>query len=115
MDGETSGGRSQCCYFALGELGKPAERVADEAVDELLAFLETGAAVDQFLADQLLLPLAFASGPSVLLTPRVTQHLITNAAIIQLFTPAEIEIEGEIGQPSFVRVKPVDAVGMHFL
>ena len=100
------GGGSRCCYFSLGELGKPAERVADEAVDELLAFMETRATVDQYLADQLLLPLVFASGPSEFLTPKVTQHLTTNAAIIQMFTQAAIEIEGETGQPGRVLVKP---------
>jgi RNA 3'-terminal phosphate cyclase (ATP) len=105
-DGAGKGSPAQCCYFALGELGKPAERVADEAVDNLLAFLKTGATLDQFLADQLLLPLAFASGPSQFLTPKVTQHLITNAAIIQIFTPAIIEIQGEMGQPGLVLVKP---------
>jgi RNA 3'-terminal phosphate cyclase (ATP) len=103
---ESSGGCSRCCYDALGELGKPAEQVADEAVDELLAFLETEAAFDQFLADQLLLPLAFASGPSVFLTPKITRHLTTNAAIIQRFTPAAIDIQGEPGGPGMVTLRP---------
>ena len=98
---------TQCCYFALGELGKPAERVADEAVDSLLAFLETGAAVDKYLADQLLLPLAFADGPSALHTSRITNHLITNAQVLRAFLSADIEISGEIGQPGTVRIDPI--------
>lgn len=97
---------SRCCYFALGELGKPAERVADEAVDALEAFLETGAAIDQYLADQLLLPLSLAGSPSEIKTCQVTQHLLTNAAIIQVFSHAEINIQGELGQPGLVRVIP---------
>ncbi len=97
-------GPSQCFYFALGELGKRAERVADEAVDELEAFLSTDGAVDQYLADQLLLPLAFAPGVSHLRTSQVTQHLTTNAAIIQVFTPVPIQIEGEMGQAGIVTV-----------
>jgi RNA 3'-terminal phosphate cyclase (ATP) len=98
---------TQCCYFALGELGKPAERVADEAVDSLLAFLETGAAVDQYMADQLLLPLAFADGPSALHTSKITNHLITNAQVLRAFLSADIEISGEIGQPGTVRIDPI--------
>jgi RNA 3'-terminal phosphate cyclase (ATP) len=98
--------RSQCLYFGLGELGKRAERVADEAVDALEAFLATDGAVDQFLADQLLLLLALANGTSRFRTSQVTTHLLTNAQIIRLFLPVEIEIEGELGQAGEVRVTP---------
>jgi len=97
---------SQCCYFALGEVGKPAERVADEAVDALLAFLVTGAAIDQYLADQLLLPLAFADDTSTLHTSKVTNHLLTNAQVLRAFLPVNIEISGEIDQPGTVRIDP---------
>ena len=70
---------SQACYAALGARGKRAERVADEACTELTRFLETGAAVDRFLADQLLIPLALGPGRSTVVTESVTQHLLTNA------------------------------------
>lgn len=98
---------SRCCYFSLGELGKPAERVADEAIDALEAFLDTGGAIDQYLADQLLLPLSFASDPSKLKTSRITNHLATNASIIQSFLPAKISILGDIGQPGMVTIDPM--------
>jgi len=98
--------QARCCYYALGERGKPAERVADEAVNAFETFLATDAAIDQYLADQLLLPLALASGVSVLRTARVTEHLITNAAVIRLFLPATIEIQGEIGRPGLVHIAP---------
>lgn len=97
---------SQSCYFAFGELGKPAERVADEAIDSLLGFLETRAVIDQYLADQLLLPLAFADGPSRLSTPKLTNHLITNANVLRAFLAVNIEISGEIGQPGIVWINP---------
>lgn len=58
--------RGRACCFALGARGKRAERVADEAVDALAAFLRRDGAVDPWLADQLLLPLAMAEGASVL-------------------------------------------------
>lgn len=91
-------------FSALGELGKPAERVADQAVDGLLAFLATGAAVDPHLTDQLLLPLALVPGRSELTTGQVTQHLLTNAAVIQAFLSRPIEIHGAPGEPGSVLV-----------
>ncbi len=96
----------QACYYALGERQKPAERVADEAVDALLEFLATDAVIDQYLADQILLPLSFASGASRLRTSRVTQHLLTNAEIIRLFTSARIDITGDLGQPGWIEITP---------
>lgn len=100
----------RCCYFGLGALGKPAERVADEAVDSLLAFLDTDGAIDQYLADQLLIPLSLANGPSELRTSRVTPHLLTNAAVLHAFLPTKIEIDGEVGQPGQIRVLPGETV-----
>lgn len=83
----------QACFGALGAPGKRAESVADEAVDELEAFLEGQGAVDHYLADQLLLPLAFASGPSCFRTSHISDHLRTNAAVIARFLPARIELD----------------------
>ena len=51
---------SSACFFGLGGLGKRAEQVADEACLWLEKFLAGTGAVDEYLADQLLLPLAFA-------------------------------------------------------
>jgi RNA 3'-phosphate cyclase len=95
---------SRLCAYALGARGKPAETVADEAVGELAGFLATGGAIDPYLADQLLLPLALAPGISELHTARVTEHLVTNAAIVRRFLEGDIAIEGEISQPGIVRI-----------
>jgi len=94
----------QACYTALGEPGKPAEQVADEAIDGLLAYFESGAAIDPYLADQLLLPLSLARGTSEFSTCRITEHLRTNAAILQAFTSCQVEIDGQPGQPGTVRI-----------
>ncbi len=91
---------------SLGKKGKPAEVVADEAVDGLEKFLASPATVDAYLADQLLLPLAFANGISEFVTVEVTQHLLTNAAVIEQFARAQITIEGSLGDPGRVRVFP---------
>ena len=91
-------------YSALGAPGKPAEQVADEAVDQLLAFLEQDGCVDHFLADQLLLPLLLTPGNSAFRTNRVTSHLLTNAQVIHHFFPGRITVDGAPGQPGLVRV-----------
>ena len=51
-------------FFGLGARGKRAEAVADEAVAQVLAYAAADAPVDEHSADQLILPLAFAEGPS---------------------------------------------------
>jgi RNA 3'-terminal phosphate cyclase (ATP) len=94
----------RACYFSLGEIGKPAEHVAEEVVTALKQFVTTGAAVDQYLADQLLIPLSLAQGVSEISTNQITKHLLTNAHIVQLFSPVQIDIQGDLGAPGLVRV-----------
>jgi RNA 3'-terminal phosphate cyclase (ATP) len=84
---------SRACFFALGKRGKRAERVADEAVDELQHFLRGEGAVDPYLADQLVVPLALAEGASEFTTSRLSRHLATNAAVVRRFLPVEIRLE----------------------
>lgn len=93
---------SQACCFALGARGKPAERVADEAVDSLFEILDRPGSVDPWLADQLLLPLAWAAGPAALTTTRISGHLLTNAQVIRQFVDRSIEVRGEPGEPGQV-------------
>lgn len=93
-------------FVGLGERGKPAEAVADEAVDELLAFEQfDGGAVDPHSADQILVPLALAPGRSEYTVTDVTEHLRTNAATIRAFLDRSIEIiEPTLDQPGRVIV-----------
>ncbi len=90
------------CASALGERGKRAELVVEEALTELLEGIDSGGSVDRYLADQLLLPLAFAAGPSALKTARITHHLVTNAEIVQKFVPGRIQIEGNVDEAGIV-------------
>jgi RNA 3'-terminal phosphate cyclase (ATP) len=92
-------------FFGLGARGKPAEAVADEAVDQVLAYLAAGPAlVDAHSADQVVLPLALADGPSQYSVAEVTLHLTTNIAVIGHFLESEIVCEGEAGKPGVVRI-----------
>jgi RNA 3'-terminal phosphate cyclase (ATP) len=101
---------STACYFSLGALGKRAEQVADEACLWMERFLAGTGAIDEYLADQLLLPLAFADGPSRFRTAQVTEHLRTNAAVIEAFGAATITIEKDGGREGTVSVAPNGAL-----
>jgi RNA 3'-terminal phosphate cyclase (ATP) len=96
------------CYSSLGAIGKPAEKVADEAAKSLAAFIGSGAVMDEYLADQILVPLSLIPAESEYTTPCITAHLLTNAEIIRRFVPAEIRIEGEPGKPGRVVVTGSD-------
>jgi RNA 3'-terminal phosphate cyclase (ATP) len=98
-------------FSALGERGKPAERVADEVVDALLDFLKTEAACDPHLADQLILPMALAGGTSRLTISRVTAHLLTTVRIVQQALGCPVQIGGEEGSPGHVTIEGVRARG----
>jgi RNA 3'-terminal phosphate cyclase (ATP) len=80
-------------FTAHGRQGKPSEAVADEAVAAFREHHVSGAAVELHLADQLLLPLAIAAGPSALTLARPTAHLASNAWTIEQFGLAEVIIE----------------------
>lgn len=84
-------------FSALGRIGKPAEKVAEEAVSAFLAFEESGAAVDPNLADQLLIPMALASGPSRIVTSALTEHARTNMWLVERFLPVRFEVEQRPG------------------
>lgn len=92
------------CFSALGAPGKPAEQVADDAVDQLLAFLATDGCIDPFLADQLLLPLLAAEGQSSFRVGTITAHLLTNAYVVEQFLPGRIQVSGEQNEPGVVQV-----------
>ncbi len=93
---------------ALGKKGFPAEKVAEEACGELIAFDESGEPVDGYLADQLVLPMALARGRSKFRTNRITRHLLTNVHIIRQFIPAGIQIDGKENDAGLVIV---DGIG----
>ncbi len=97
----------QAGFSALGRRGLPAEEVAASAVAQCLAFIENRAAVDPFLADQLLLPAALAEGHSAFTTSRLTQHTLTNAGLLRQWLGVTIEIDGRQDEPAQITVHGV--------
>ena len=92
---------------ALGERGKPAERVGAEAAGSLIDQLRTGAAVDLHTADTLVLWCSLADGESTFTTSRLTMHTATAIELARLITGAEFRVEGEIGSPARIRCQGV--------
>jgi RNA 3'-terminal phosphate cyclase (ATP) len=97
---------SQCCYSALGAPGKPAEKVADEVCNKIETLLSTQATFDEYLADQLLLPLSLARSNSTFSCVSITKHIRTNAEVIKAFINPKIEIIGNTGSPGTINIHP---------
>jgi RNA 3'-terminal phosphate cyclase (ATP) len=91
-------------FVGLGARGKPAEQVADEAVDQLIEHVRREGALDPHAADQVVLALALAHGPSSFTTTRITSHLLTQVELVHSFLDRPIEVLGELGAPGLVRV-----------
>jgi RNA 3'-terminal phosphate cyclase (ATP) len=70
-------------FDALGERGRTSEDVAESAVRQFEAFHATGAPVDPFMADQLVVFLALAGGRVRI--PTVTAHVRTNLDVVDAF------------------------------
>ncbi len=89
-------------FQSLGEIRKRAETVAEEACDEFRAYHRTGMALDPHLADQLIIPMALAGGRSAFTTSQVTQHLLTNIAIVERLLPVHFHLSAGLGEPGTV-------------
>lgn len=102
--------RARAAFSALGALGKPAEKIAEEACRDLFAYLDSEGAADPHLADQIIRYLALAAGPSRLTTTCITSHLLTNIWVVRQFLPIRIVVTGELGQPGSVTIDPTSAI-----
>jgi RNA 3'-terminal phosphate cyclase (ATP) len=96
------GGGSVAGFSSLGARGKRAERVADEAANALFYFLDSKAALDHYLADQILIYFAITPGEHRFTTSKITQHLLTNIWVIEQFLPVHFEVEGGVGEAGLV-------------
>ncbi len=79
-------------FSTVGERGKRMEDVAEEACRAFREWWETGAACEEHLADQLVLPMALTAGESRWTTARVTDHLRTVLWVVPQFLPGEASL-----------------------
>jgi RNA 3'-terminal phosphate cyclase (ATP) len=68
--------------------GKPSQQVVSEAVNLAKDFLSSGAAVDHFLADQLLIYMALSKAGCFTIN-QLSAHLLTNMEVIKKFLPVD--------------------------
>jgi len=99
------GGGRTAVFTAFGQKGKPSEKVVDEVVRLAENFLPSGAAIDRYLADQLLIYMAIlnsrpggekpapAKAGGCYTTNDLTTHLTTNIETIKKFLPVDFKIE----------------------
>jgi len=88
-------------FSALGERGKRAEQVGEEAAREFLDYHRSGKAIDHHMADQIVLYLALADGESNFSTTLITGHLKTNLHVIKSF----MKVDYSISSPNDVKIK----------
>jgi len=88
-----------CGFTGLGERGKRAENVAREVAWQVKRFLKSGASVDMHLSDQLIIPSALSNSQSSWTTDSISDHLKTNAWLVEQFGlgPVRMELD-ESGQ-----------------
>ncbi len=86
--------------------GMKPDQVVEQAWEQLQNYMETTGAFDPYLADQLIVPAAFAEGASVYTTTQVTSRLQTMSWIIRQFMPIKIAVLGRVGEPGTITIDP---------
>ncbi len=79
---------------SLGELGKKAELVGEEAANNLIQDFEHGC-VDRFTSDQILPYMAIA-GSGKFLSAKITDHVKTNIAVIEQFLDVKFNVKDKL-------------------
>jgi RNA 3'-terminal phosphate cyclase (ATP) len=91
-------------FTGFGEKGVPAEEVADQAVQHARRYLAADVAVGEYLADQLLVPMALGGGGSFTTLPP-SRHTTTNIEIIRKFLDVEITAAPVMKRDWLIKVK----------
>jgi len=91
-------------FSSLGERGKRAELVGEEVANKFLGYSSTSACLDGHMADQIVLYLAITKGESSFTTSEISNHLLTNLWVIEIFLGTKYIVEGEMGKPGRIRI-----------
>jgi RNA 3'-phosphate cyclase len=78
---------------SLGEINKRSEAVGEEATKRLLDEINSKAAVDFHLADNLIPLIGFVGGK--IKTSKITEHIRSNIAVTEKFLEVKFEIDGK--------------------
>lgn len=75
-------------FIAFGAKGVSAEIIANRLARSAQHYLASTAAVGEYLADQMILPLALA-GEGAFTVTKMSQHMLTNIAVVERFLPVK--------------------------
>jgi len=89
----------------IGKKGVKAEKIGEECAKELIVSLESKAALDKYMADQILVFLALAEGESHVSVEKITEHCITNIKVIEQMLGIKFNVEENF--PPRVSVKGI--------
>jgi RNA 3'-terminal phosphate cyclase (ATP) len=81
-------------FTGFGSRGKPSEKVVSEVVNEAQDFINIGAGINHYLADQLLIYMAIQQ-KGKFTTNQLSKHLTTNIEVIKKFLPVDFVVEQE--------------------
>ena len=83
-------------FTAFGMRGKPSQKVINEVVNLAQDFLTSGASIDRFLADQLLIYMAISKS-GCYITNEISSHLLTNMETIKKFLSVNFRVAQKKG------------------
>lgn len=92
---------------SIGERGKPAERVGEEAASKLLRELDSKAALDRHMGDILIPYMAVAEGKSEIRVSEITTHTLTNIKVAEILAGVEFNVQGELHRPGGISVEGI--------
>lgn len=85
---------------SLGERGKPSEHIGGEAAEMLKKQIDSGACLDNWMADQVLPFMALTQEKSRVTVSEMTNHAKTNIWVIKKFLPVEFNVKE--GKPTLI-------------
>lgn len=94
---------------AIGEKGKPAEKVGEEAASKLLEDIKTGMALDRHMSDIIIPYIAVAEGRSRITVSQLTLHTMTNIKVTETIARTQFKVQGELNKPGRIEV---DGIGL---
>ena len=90
---------------SLGEVGKSAERVGEEAAEALLYLIQQSAPVDFHLGDQLIAYMALAEGSSVVRVSKLTPHTESCIYACERFFGRIFTLSSDLGKQTTITCK----------
>ena len=89
---------------SLGERGRPAEIVGQDAAGKLVEEMSSGAFLDSHMGDMIVPYAALAEGVSNASLSRVTLHTLTNVKVAEYVAGVHFEPLSQVGRPGRLRV-----------